>query len=81
MRELKPEEYFQVSGGCGGGKGKKNHGSGHGSGHGSSHGSGHSSSNGGGAGGGGGGTVTCGPGQYYGPLPDGTYGCIAFAGP
>jgi len=45
MRKLKPEEFFQVSGGGGKKKGNSSHGSGHGSGHGSSHGSSHHSSN------------------------------------
>lgn len=59
MRELKAEEYFQVSGGGGRRRGhrRNSHGSGqggHGSGHGSSHGSSHGSAQ--GCGGGGGGT-------------------------
>ena len=81
MRELKAEEYFQVSGG-GGKKGKKGgYGSGHGSGHGSSHGSGHGSSHGsgqGGGGGGGGGVITCGVGTYLDPQPDGSYACVPY---
>ncbi len=75
MRELKPEELFQVSGG---GKkrrgGKGNHGSGHGSGHGSSQGS---NQCGGGGSGGGGTGPSCPVGAVLvGLNPDGTPNCI-----
>jgi len=81
MRELKPEEYFQVSGGNGKkighikgiGKGHHSHGNGHGYGHNS-----HCTDDEGGGGGGGGGPEECGPGHFWGPLPDGTYGCVPF---
>lgn len=79
MRDLKPEELFQVSGGGKKGRGGRgNHGSGHGSSHGSGHGSGHGSNHcgGGGSGGGGGTGGGCPEGAVLVTNPDGTTACI-----